>query len=87
MKKVKLIAVILATVLVLGAIIGGTFAYLTDTEGVVNVMTVGNVDISLHEYSLILSRARCLSPLSEALRAPRTDGECLSRQQTLWIRS
>lgn len=50
MKKVKLIAVILATVLVLGAIIGGTFAYLTDTEGVVNVMTVGNVDISLHEY-------------------------------------
>ncbi len=49
MKKTKIIAVVLASVLILGAIIGGTFAYLTDTEGKINVMTVGNVDISLYE--------------------------------------
>lgn len=49
MKKTKIIAVMLAMVLVVSGIVGGTIAYLTDVEGKVNIMTVGNIDIELYE--------------------------------------
>ena len=49
MKK-RTLALILALVLVFGAAVGGTIAYLTDTTGpVTNTFTVGNVDINLTE--------------------------------------
>lgn len=49
MKK-KTVALLLAAVLVLGAAIGGTVAWLTDTtESVENTFTAGNVDIELAE--------------------------------------
>ena len=48
MKK-KVIALLLSAVVVVGAALGGTLAYLTDGEGSVNVATVGNVDIEQHE--------------------------------------
>lgn len=49
MKK-KTLALLLALVLVFGAAVGGTIAYLTDTTGPVeNTFTVGNIDISLAE--------------------------------------
>lgn len=49
MKK-RTLALILALVLVFGAAVGGTIAYLTDTTGpVTNTFTVGNIDISLAE--------------------------------------
>ena len=49
MKK-KTLALLLALVLVFGAAVGGTIAYLTDTTGpVTNTFTVGNVDINLTE--------------------------------------
>lgn len=49
MKK-KTIALVLALVLIVGAAIGGTVAYLTDkTDSVVNTFTIGNVDITLAE--------------------------------------
>ena len=49
MKK-KTLALILALVLVFGAAVGGTIAYLTDTTGpVTNTFTVGNIDITLAE--------------------------------------
>lgn len=49
MKK-KTLALLLALVLVFGAAVGGTIAYLTDTTGpVTNTFTVGKVDITLTE--------------------------------------
>lgn len=49
MKK-KTVALLLALVLVFGAAIGGTIAYLMDaTEAITNTFTVGNVDIDLTE--------------------------------------
>lgn len=49
MKK-KTLALILALVMVFGAAVGGTIAYLTDkTEEVKNTFTVGKVDIDLTE--------------------------------------
>ena len=49
MKK-KTLALLLALVLVFGAAVGGTIAYLTDTTGpIANTFTVGNVDINLTE--------------------------------------
>lgn len=48
MKKVLLICT--AYILVAVLAIGGTLAYLTDTDSAVNVMTLGNVKIAQHEY-------------------------------------
>ena len=49
MKK-RTLALILALVLVFGAAVGGTIAYLTDTTGpIANTFTVGKVDITLTE--------------------------------------
>ena len=49
MKK-RTLALILALVLVFGAAVGGTIAYLTDTtDPVTNTFTVGNIDITLAE--------------------------------------
>ena len=49
MKK-RTLALLLALVLVFGAAVGGTIAYLTDTTGpVTNTFTVGKVDITLTE--------------------------------------
>lgn len=48
MKK-KTIALALVLVMVFGATLGGTFAYLTSTDTVTNTFTVGNVKIKLDE--------------------------------------
>ncbi len=49
MKK-KTVALLLAVVLVLGAVVGGTLAYLMDTtSSVVNTFAAGDVDIELSE--------------------------------------
>ena len=49
MKK-RTLALILALVLVFGAAVGGTIAYLTDTtDPVINTFTIGKVDITLDE--------------------------------------
>lgn len=45
----KTLALILAFVLVIGATVAGTMAYLTDYDNVTNTFTVGNVDIILDE--------------------------------------
>ncbi len=46
----KTVALLLALVLVFGAAVGGTLAWLTDkTDAVTNTFTVGNIDISLAE--------------------------------------
>ena len=49
MKNRKLI-LILSLVLALTMSLGGTLAYLTDTDADVNTMVLGNVDIEQHEY-------------------------------------
>ena len=41
MKK-KILAIVLCVAMLAIAIVGGTMAYFTDTEGVTNVMTTGN---------------------------------------------
>lgn len=46
----KTVALLLALVLVVGGVIGGTLAWLTDkTDPVTNTFTVGNIDIDLTE--------------------------------------
>jgi len=51
--KRKITAIALCAVMFATAIIGGTLAYFTDTESETNVMTIGNVDITLHEIQKI----------------------------------
>ena len=53
MKK-KTIALALVLVMVFGATLGGTFAYLTSQDTVVNTFTVGNVQIKLDEAKVNL---------------------------------
>ena len=48
MKK-KIIALVLAITVLFGAIVGGTLAYLADTDSAVNVATVGNVKVKQTE--------------------------------------
>ena len=45
----------LSLVLVAALAIGGTVAYLTDTDSDVNVMTLGNVSIAQHEYERVVN--------------------------------
>lgn len=52
MKK-KILTLCLVVALAATAVIGGTLAYFTDTENETNVMTMGNVDITLHELQKI----------------------------------
>lgn len=53
MKKAKkILAFLLCAVLLIGAAVAGTVAYLTDSETVKNTFTVGNVSISLQEYKI-----------------------------------
>ncbi|MBE5781539.1 MAG: hypothetical protein E7328_06965, partial [Clostridiales bacterium] len=51
MKK-KILSIALVLCLLAVAVIG-TLAYFTDTENETNVMTIGNVDITLHEIQKI----------------------------------
>lgn len=48
----KIVAIVLAMVLVAVAAVGATMAYLTDTQQKVNTFTIGNVKIELLESSL-----------------------------------
>lgn len=50
MKKMKKLIGLLLVVALVGAAVGGTLAYLQDTDSDVNVMTLGNVYIEQHEY-------------------------------------
>ncbi|MBQ9984871.1 MAG: hypothetical protein IJP38_01005, partial [Oscillospiraceae bacterium] len=58
MKKtlLKNIALILiSSMLTATLVVGGTVAYLQDTDSDVNVMTVGNVYIAQHEYQRVVN--------------------------------
>ena len=46
----KYLALILAALLTITAVVGGTIAYFTDEEQSAHVYTVGNIDIDQHEY-------------------------------------
>lgn len=49
-KKMKLVAILTAFVLVIGIAVGGTLAWLTDTtDSVTNTFTMGNIEITLDE--------------------------------------
>lgn len=50
MNKRKLLTLALALCMVAILAVGGTLAYLTDTDQATNTFTVGNVDIKLNEY-------------------------------------
>ena len=53
MKMKKVLALALALVLIVGATVAGTVAWLMDTTGnVTNTFTVGNIDIDLKEHDL-----------------------------------
>lgn len=60
MKK-KIIALVLAVVVLVGGIIGGTIAYLADVDSDVNVMTMGNVYIDQHEYERVVENGAWVS--------------------------
>ena len=53
MKKVLLLALVF--VLTAALTLGGTVAYLQDTDSDVNVMTLGNVKIEQHEYQRVVN--------------------------------
>ena len=45
----KVLALLLCAVLLVGASVAGTLAFLTDTDDVLNTFTIGNVQIKLDE--------------------------------------
>lgn len=51
-KATKIIALLLCAVLLVGASVAGTLAYLTSTGSVTNTFTVGEVEITLKEKAL-----------------------------------
>ena len=71
MKK-KIIALILAVTILVGGIVGGTLAYLSDTDSAVNVATVGNVKIKQHQ----LQRAEGVSS-----KGTLTEGDLIPYEQ------
>ena len=64
MKK-KLLALVLVVVLALTSVIGGTMAYLTDTDDAVNVMTLGNVSIIQNEQQRVEKNGEFINKLEE----------------------
>ena len=48
----KIVALLLCAVLLVGASVMGTLAYLTDNDDVTNTFTIGKVDIKLEEYKI-----------------------------------
>lgn len=48
MKK-KILALAMAAIMLIVAVVGGTLAYFTDEDAATNVITIGNVDITLYE--------------------------------------
>ena len=62
MKK-KIIALVLAVTVLVGAIVGGTLAYLADTDSAVNVATVGNVKVEQTELQRADKNAALTSEL------------------------
>lgn len=52
--KKRAIAIVLAAVLLIGAVVGGTIAWLTDTtKTVTNTFTIGDINIDLKETSAV----------------------------------
>lgn len=52
--KKRAIAIVLAAVLLIGAVVGGTIAWLTDTTKIVtNTFTIGDINIDLKETSAV----------------------------------
>ena len=69
MKKAKkVLALVLCAVLLVGASIAGTVAYLTDTKSVTNTFTVGNIQIELKEYDVDKQSGLKKDPLAEVER-------------------
>ena len=54
MKMKKLVGTLAVGALAATLAIGGTMAYLQDTDSDVNVMTLGNVKIEQHEYQRVV---------------------------------
>jgi len=50
MAKKRTLTLVLSLALLIAVTVGGTLAYLQDTDSDVNVMTLGNVDIEQHEW-------------------------------------
>ena len=75
MKKVLLMCTAYALVAVLA--IGGTLAYLTDTDSAVNVMTLGNVSIEQHEYQRAEGISHINSGAKEGDLVPFVQGQPL----------
>ena len=63
--------IIAAFILLLIAFIGGTIAYLTDTDSATNVFTLGNIDITLTEPSWVATNAQNIMPGAEIDKDPQ----------------
>jgi len=69
MKKNK--TIIAAFILLLIAFIGGTVAYLTDTDSQQNVFTLGNIDITLTEPNWVAANAQNIMPGAVIAKDPK----------------
>ena len=82
MKK-KTLALLLALVLVFGAAVGGTIAYLTDTTGpITNTFTVGNINIGLAETATDFK----MVPGCDITKDPKVTVEANSEACWLFVR-
>ena len=82
MKK-RTLALILALVLVFGAAVGGTIAYLTDTTGpITNTFTVGNINIGLAETATDFK----MVPGCDITKDPKVTVEANSEACWLFVR-
>ena len=60
----KIVALLLCAVLLIGASVAGTVAYLTDTKAVENTFTVGKVKIKLDEATVDTESGKAVTPAS-----------------------
>lgn len=85
MKKAKkIVALLLCAVLLVGASIAGTVAYLTSKDSVTNTFTVGNVQINLDEANVATADANDRTETGNAYHL--LPNQTYTKDPTVWVK-
>lgn len=84
--KKRAIAIVLAAVLLIGAVVGGTIAYLFDTSATVtNTFTVGDIDITLTEHQIQADKTLNMYQTTQSNSYKFVPGDVLPKDPTITI--
>lgn len=79
MNKKKTIIAIVVVLLALALIVGGIFAYFTDTQSATNTFTIGNVDITLTEDAWDPANGQNVTPGQTIAKDPTIENTSTSQ--------